>query len=164
MIACLDVHYRDPLGIAAAVTFGDWPDADALGERVVQVPEVAPYESGRFYVRELPCLLAVLETLPPLETVVVDGYVWLDAPDKPGLGGHLFHALGERVAVVGIAKTRLHGAAGVQEVLRGTSQRPLFVSAAGLSAEIAAEHVRTMHGEHRIPRMLSKVDALCRRG
>jgi deoxyribonuclease V len=96
--------------------------------------------------------------------VIVDGYVWLDGSGKPGLGGHLFQALGERVTVVGIAKTPLHGADGAHEVLRGSSQRPLFVTAAGIPADVAAEHVRAMHGAHRIPTLLSRVDALCRRG
>ena len=27
--------------------------------------------------------------LPPVETVIVDGYVWFDSMGKPGLGGYL---------------------------------------------------------------------------
>jgi deoxyribonuclease V len=164
MLACLDVNYRDPRACAAAVVFRDWNDAVATEERTVQIAEVQPYEPGQFYRRELPCLLAVLGTLPPLETVIIDGYVWLDGMSKPGLGAHLYEALGRSSAVIGVAKTKFQGAEGVREVLRGTSQKPLYVTAAGVAAEVAAERVQSMHGAHRIPTLLKRVDDLCRRG
>jgi deoxyribonuclease V len=162
MIACLDVDYRDTEGFAAGVVFRDWPDARATEERVVRITDVQPYEAGQFFRRELPCLLAILRTLPPVETVIVDGYVWLDGPSKPGLGAHLHQALDGRVAVIGVAKTKFRGADGVCEVTRGTSKRPLFVTAAGMEPEAAAEFVRSMHGKYRIPTLLARVDYLCR--
>jgi hypothetical protein len=41
---------------------------------------------------------------------IVDGYVWLDDAGKPGLGAHLYQALGGRVAVLGVAETKFRGA------------------------------------------------------
>jgi deoxyribonuclease V len=162
MLACLDVNYHETIGVAAAVTFRDWSDASAVDEKVLQLSDIQPYQPGQFFRRELPCLLAVLKTLPPVEIVIVDGYVWLDRASKPGLGGHLYHALKERVAVVGVAKSRFHGADAASEVTRGESRRPLFVTAAGMQAELAAEFVRSMHGKYRIPTLLARADYLCR--
>ena len=164
MIACLDVDYRDPAACAAAITLDDWPDAQPSGERVVQLGQVAPYQPGEFYRRELPCLLAVLETLPPIEVAVIDGYVWLDDAMKPGLGAHLYEALSRRTTVIGVAKSKFRGANHAQEVLRGTSGRLLFVTSAGIPPQLAADYVRSMHGAHRIPSMLARVDQLCRTG
>ncbi|EDY17193.1 putative endonuclease V (deoxyinosine 3endonuclease) [Chthoniobacter flavus Ellin428] len=164
MLACLDVDYRDTGACAAAVVFRDWSDAIALEERTVQITEVQPYEPGQFYRRELPCLLAVLRTLPPIETVIIDGYVWLEGTATPGLGAHLHEALGGGSVIIGVAKTKFQGADRAQEILRGTSQKPLYVTAEGVPVDVAAERVRSMHGAHRIPTLLKRVDDLCRRG
>ncbi len=171
-IAFLDVQYTDPSAAAAAVVLAEWTDAVALEERVVRVPQVAPYVPGAFFERELPCLLAVLgQVQAPLQAVVVDGYVWLDAT-RPGLGAHLaahFRERGTPCPVVGVAKTRFGPPAAPSpsphaavEVLRGTSRRPLFVTADGLAATQAAQRVAAMHGADRIPWALSRVDRLCR--
>jgi deoxyribonuclease V len=106
--------------------------------------------------------LAVLKALPTVDVVIVDGYVWLGGEDKPALGAHLYQALGERTAVVGIAKTKFKGADAGCEVIRGRSARPLFITAAGMSPEWAAQHVRSMHGPYRIPTLIKRADDLCR--
>jgi deoxyribonuclease V len=93
--------------------------------------------------------------------VVVDAYVWL-ADDAPGLGARLHEALGEAVPVVGVAKTSFRGATRAVQLLRGTSTQPLYVTAAEMSAETAATHVASMHGAHRIPALLRRVDQLAR--
>lgn len=162
MIACLDVYYRDAGACAAGVAFRDWADASAFDERTVQIADVQPYEPGQFYRRELPCLLAVLRLLPPVDSVIVDGYVWLGSASKPGLGAHLYEALNREVAVIGVAKTKFRGADQAREVSRGSSKRPVFVTAAGMDSDLAAELVRTMHGDSRIPSLLARVDYLCR--
>jgi len=100
MITCLDVHYRDPDAMAAGLWFRHWQDSTSSAEVVLAVEQVAPYRSGELYCRELPCLLAVLETGPSAEIVVVDAYVWLADERRPGLGAHLYRALGEKVAVI----------------------------------------------------------------
>ncbi len=162
MIASLDVDYRETEACAAAVTFLDWGDASPLEERVVCIPDVQPYEPGQFFRRELPCLLEVLKTLPGLSTIIIDGYVWLDAASKPGLGAHLHEALGGRVPVIGVAKTSFKGSDFALQVVRGASIKPLFVTAAGMDAEHAAEWIRSMHGPYRLPTLLNRVDYLCR--
>jgi deoxyribonuclease V len=130
---------------------------------VERVSPVAPYEPGQFYRRELPCLLAVLGKIPDaVEAIVVDGYVWLADEQTPGLGGHLFQALGGTIPVIGVAKTQFRSARASQAVLRGGSQRPLYITAAGMSREAAAHHIQAMHGPHRIPTLLKRVDQICR--
>lgn len=161
MLACVDVDYRADGAVAACVLFRAWTDAESADERVQTIASVAAYQPGKFYLRELPCLQAVLATaMEPLETIVIDGYVWL-GDQRPGLGVHLYEALARRVPIVGVAKTRFAGACG-EEVLRGDSRRPLFVSAVGLDALTAARHVQSMHGAYRLPTLLRRVDQLCR--
>ncbi|WP_394833006.1 endonuclease V [Pendulispora rubella] len=165
MFCAVDVHYETEKGIAraACVQFQEWTSEKAVAEHVVEVAEVAPYVPGEFFKRELPPLLRVLEALGALPTlVIVDGYVWLDTAGRPGLGAHLHEALGGRVAVVGAAKTAFRGETGAVLVLRGESAKPLLVSAAGIPLDEAADGVRRMAGEHRIPTLLKRVDHLAR--
>src|SRR4051812_26327014 len=96
--ACVDVDYRGDDAVAACVTFRDWADAAPAGQLVQAIRGVEPYVPGEFYKRELPCLLAVLgRVADPVELVVIDGYVWLADEARPGLGAHLYEALGRRV-------------------------------------------------------------------
>jgi deoxyribonuclease V len=163
MLACVDVDYRSDRSVAACVLFRQWADDVAAGELVHFIDGVEPYQPGQFYKRELPCLLGVLrQVAEPLTAVVVDGYVWLQDDSTPGLGGHLYHALGETVPVIGVAKTRFASAGAAREVLRGGSQRPLFVTAVGLDVGDAARCVESMHGAFRVPTLLRRVDQLCR--
>ena len=160
-MACVDVDYRDDGAVAACLWFADWADAEPVGWATTPCGAVAPYEPGAFTRRELPCLLGVLAGRPRFDRVVVDGYAWLEQ-GAPGLGARLHLALG--VPVVGVAKTRYAGAAGVVEVCRGASRAPLFVSAAGTDVARAAADVARMHGPHRVPTLLRRVDALARSG
>lgn len=170
MIAALDVCYRadtalpvPPAAAAAVVLFRRWSDAAEAASQVVPVAEVAPYEPGAFYRRELPCLLAALAAAStPLTAVVVDGYVWLSADGRPGLGARLFEALGQATPVIGVAKTSFAGSTFAEPVLRGTSARPLYVTAAGVDMQTAAQWVRDMAGPHRVPTLLQRADRLCR--
>jgi deoxyribonuclease V len=162
MIAALDVRYdEDALtGRAAAVVFERWDDAVPLAECTATFNGVEPYVPGQFFKRELPCLLAVLEKVRrPLDQIVVDGFVSLG--DKPGLGLHLWEALGRKVAVIGVAKSHFRFATPV-EVIRGSSKRPLYVTAVGIEPVAAAEAIHRMQGAHRIPTLLKRVDRLTR--
>jgi deoxyribonuclease V len=145
------------------VTFDAWAAATPTARKTVMIEHVEPYEPGAFYRRELPCLAAVLARAPAApEVIVVDGYVWLGAGCTPGLGAHLYEALGRAVPVVGVAKTRFRGATHAVEVRRGTAVKPLYVTAAGMTAEEAAKHVAEMHGDFRLPSLLKAADRLCR--
>ncbi len=115
MIAAVDVAYDRRAGHAraAAVVFGDWTDSAPIAEYSVEVEHVAPYVPGAFYQRELPCIMAVLrEIREPLTVILIDGYVDLD--NEPGLGRHLWNALQQQCAVVGIAKSSYRGATSVE--------------------------------------------------
>lgn len=162
--ACLDVAYAPTATAAAAVLFGEWQDARPFAERVWLGGAPPPYRSRRFSTRELAPLRELLARIEPSpEMVVVDGYVWLDQLGSPGLGGHLFAALGGGIPVVGVAKRPLAGAPALP-VWRGLSRRPLWVSAAGVEVSWAAQQVLAMHGPYRLPTLLRRVDALARAG
>ncbi len=162
MIGALDAHYRDTEAIAACVLFREWTDAEPAELFVEVCPGVEPYRPGELYRRELPCLLRCVARIhQPLETLIVDGYAWLKN-GAPALGGHLFRALGEAIPVIGVAKNPFTRAGPAVELTRGRSSRPLFISAAGVDLATAIARVRAMHGSHRIPTMLRRVDQLSR--
>lgn len=162
MLACLDVDYRTDVTVAACVLFREWADATEAAHVLELGPPAEPYEPGQFFRRELPHLLKVLASVQePLEVLLIDGYVWLDA-ERPGLGAHLYEALGRRLPVIGVAKTAFHSSHLAVPVLRGQSQRPLFVTAVGLDASTAAQYLQRMHGDSRLPTLLKRVDRLCR--
>lgn len=169
MIVCVDVDYRDDgeagktRAVAACVELSAWTSPRPFDEHVCLIEDVADYVPGQFYRRELPCVLAVLDTVEePVDLVVVDGYVYLDEAGSPGMGAYLYEALDRRVPIVGVAKNPFRTATGAVEILRGTSARPLYVSAAGIAPELAADKVRSMYGRFRFPDMLKRVDRLCR--
>jgi deoxyribonuclease V len=161
--ACLDAAYNDSAASAACVLFPTWGAATPLRVLTTRQGAAPAYEPGAFYKRELPLLLAVLDQLErPPGTIIVDGYVWLDAAGRPGLGAMLHRALAERIPVVGVAKTAFAGADAGIPVVRGGSGRPLYVSAVGIDAEEAAKGVQSMHGRHRIPTLLQVADRAAR--
>ena len=161
-ILALDVHYEIQRAIAAAVGFCGWDALQSNSELVVVLDQVADYQPGEFYRRELPCLLALVDRLDALpDFLLIDGYVWLDGNQRPGLGAKLYEALDKQVPIIGVATTRFHAAVTI-EVLRGTSRSPLFVTAVGVDTELAATWIQKMAGSHRIPTLLRQVDQLCR--
>jgi len=161
MIAFLDAHYTISLAVGACVIAEAWHSQTPVHSVTEQLPLTSEYVPGELYLRELPVLLSVLRKVSqPIDIVVVDGYVELDA-DRHGLGRHLARELREPVTVVGVAKSEYRGAPAIP-VLRGKSLRPLYVSAMGMPAEVAAESVRSMAGKHRIPELLRYVDRLAR--
>ncbi|MGJ7526313.1 endonuclease V [Variovorax sp. GB1P17] len=161
LLVCLDVDYRADTAVAAGVWFRGWTAAHEETQAVAGFGEVAAYEPGEFYRRELPCLLGVLREGPPADIVIVDGYATLEQ-GHAGLGAHLHEALGRKVPVVGVAKTAYRSASDAIEVRRGGSGSPLFVTAVGIDVALAAQEVRRMHGPYRVPTLLRAVDQLAR--
>jgi deoxyribonuclease V len=171
-IACIDVAYTEDeagntSGQAACVVINDWPDARPVTEHIVTIDQVADYQPGEFYRRELPCIHAVLAELPPEagppdfivpDFIVIDGYVWLDDQNTPGLGAYLYQALGKTTCVIGVAKNPYKQSKHATELCRGDSVRPLYITAAGIPVDKAAELVASMHGKHRFPTILKLVD------
>ena len=166
MLLAADVHYSDEGATAAAVAFTDWGSAAPSKSWVLRFSgQPAPYEPGKFYKRELPFLLSVVERARSefdLDAVVVDGHVWL-ALGQPGLGKYLFESLGRTVPVVGIAKSAYYGGAAAP-ICRGQSRRPLFVSSVGIEEAEAVRLVAGMHGDGRLPTIVRVVDRLARNG
>lgn len=163
MILATDIYYFDDKAKAVAVAFERWTDEQPTQVFTCQLDQVAEYVPGEFYKRELPCILEVLKQpdLNQVEAIVVDGYVILDNKGKIGLGGHLFHALGGTIPVIGVAKTNFaSNTRQVVEVLRGNSQRPLFVTAMGMDVSEAANHIHSMAGTFRLPTLLKEVDKI----
>jgi len=140
----------------------NWEAAEPREEKFVHLNGIAPYEPGSFYRRELPCLLACINLFAPADFIVIDGYVSLDSAGTPGLGGHLYDALPRKTAVIGVAKTKFKDAAWAIPILRGTSRTPLYITAIGIDAADAANRVRQMHGNNRMPTILKRTDRLCR--
>lgn len=163
MIACLDVHYTETMAYAAAVVFEDWTSQAGIAEYTASLAHSATYEPGRFYLRELAPLLAVIEQLDrPVDVFVIDGYCYLSAEGEPGLGRHLADALGGSAAIVGVAKNRYRKTSHAVELMRGQSARPLFITAIGMTPEQAARSIASMAGEFRLPTLLRAVDQLSR--
>ena len=66
---------------------------------------------------------------------MADGYADLDPGGRP-LGAHVHAEFG--IPVIGVAESRFRTATHAVPVLRGSSVRPLFVTAAGMPAAEAA--------------------------
>jgi deoxyribonuclease V len=159
---CVDVQYSEDSATVAGVLFRNWDDSIPVDEVTICTGVPSGYEPGGFYKRELPCIMELLSHLPQQpELIVIDGYVWL-GPSRPGLGHHLFVALGGATAVVGIAKNRFVGLEEVSEVLRGGSKRPLFVTTEGIDRDDVAGRIAAMQGAYRIPTLIKRADQLCR--
>jgi len=159
--AAVDVHYPPTGGARAAVVVAsDCGFAAITQEHTATLDTVAEYQPGAFFTRELPALRAVLAGVAAIDLLIVDSYVYLDGAGRPGLGAHAHAEFA--VPVIGVAKTAFRGADHAIEVTRGVASRPLFVTAAGLPADRAAELVRAMAGPFRMPDALRRVDQLSR--
>ena len=165
MLAILDAAYSDTSSAVACVTAEGWTSGKPLDELVLTRGPQKAYAPGEFYRRELPLLLAALKKIDPPDAILIDGYVWLDANGRRGLGAHLYEQLGQGVPVIGAAKTRFAGAEKfAEQAIRGRSTNPLWVTSAGMDADEAAAYIRSMHGQHRIPTLVALADRLAREG
>ena len=162
MLLAIDVQYTQSTAFVAGVVFNQWSSATIESEHVSVVENVEDYVPGSFYKRELPCILTLLQEhqLHP-NTIIIDGYVYLNGTDKPGLGKHLYDALQQQVEIIGVAKKPFAGIPASFALLRGSSEKPLYITASGSSAK-AKQCISKMTGENRIPTILKRADQLCR--
>lgn len=164
----MDVQYQETQATAAGLLFPLWRKNNIAHTLTKTIYSISPYEPGSFYKRELPCILSLLADLAvqqpihQLDAIVVDGFVTLGADQKPGLGMYLYNSLEQSLPIIGVAKRKFVGTPIACEVYRGKSQNPLFVTAVGMDLAQAKAHITSMHGEHRIPTLLKRVDQLCR--
>jgi len=160
MILAIDIHYKETYAKAVCVAF-NWADETPQKVYTDTIAEVAPYVSGEFYKRELPCVLKILEqtNLDTVEAIIVDGHVFVDNDKKYGLGGYLWEALDKKVPIIGVAKKSfIHTEEVSKPILRGTSKNPLYVSCIGIEKGVVLEKMKLLHGEHLMPTILKLLD------
>ena len=163
MIAALDVYYTDTDATAAAVVFDRWDAEVPVETYTVSTKDCGEYSPGQFYLRELKPLLALISDIrEKIDIFVIDGYCHLSPDNKPGLGVHLMNSLPDEPVIIGVAKNRFRDSVHAVEVLRGDSERPLFVTAIGMDYADAASKLASMHGPYRVPTLLKEVDRLSR--
>jgi deoxyribonuclease V len=157
----VDVLYPPAGGARAALIVADDPRfGHVVEEHVTWLSTAKAYQPGRFFERELPAIEAVLALAAPVDLLIIDGYVDLDPSGRAGLGAHVHAAVA--IPVIGVAKTAFRTATHAVAVHRGTANRPLYVTAAGLTITEAATLVGDMAGRYRLPDALRRVDALTR--
>lgn len=163
MKLAVSVHRKDAGAQAAAVAFDDWDAPEPLRSWTFRLPDIGKAESGVADLRDLPCMLRLLQAhaLQP-ELMVIDGCVHLDAQETPGLGLHLFHALGGRIPVIGVAKSAPSALPAQFEVQREAETRPLWVTCVGIDLGAAKARLRAMHGQRRVPTLLKWVARLAK--
>jgi deoxyinosine 3'endonuclease (endonuclease V) len=161
MKLAVDVYYFENKAKIVGVLFENWEDEIPRNIISFYKDDIADYESGSFYKRELPCIIELLEKIDikTIETILVDSFVYLDDNKKLGLGGHLYNYLEEKIPVIGVAKTSFHdNKKYAEELFRGESKKPLYISSAGIETGKATEFIKNMHGNFRIPALLKILD------
>ena len=163
LIFATDVQYAENNALAAGLFFPDW-ESDKIDQQILKtIDQIAPYEPGAFYKRELPCILSLLEDVDrSLEAIVIDGFVTLGDDKKDGLGMHLYNNIQQTIPIIGVAKKAFVGTPENCQIFRGKSNNPLYITSVGIPLSEAKKLITQMHGENRIPTLLNKVDQLCR--
>lgn len=162
MILAIDVYYMENQAKTVGILFEHWTDTTSDINAVITdyQDNVAPYQSGQFYRRELPCIMSLLNhiDLSTISSIIIDGYVHL-AEGQIGLGGYLYNALNNNIPIIGVAKKPFAGNSQyLIEVARGQSKHPLYVTAIGTPLEEAAANIKLMAGKYRMPDLLSFLD------
>lgn len=159
MIAIFDVDYKESQAQCACLLIENWDSLDYKTYKVL-IDNVAEYESGSFYKRELPCILQTLNTVSEtLDFIVIDGYVTLG--EKKGLGAYLYEHLDVKIPIIGVAKTKFLSADSI-ELIRGDSIKPLFITSLGIENSLSKLYIESMKGDFRIPFILKEADRICR--
>ena len=164
MILAVDVDYRNTIISISGVSFSCWEDAQADEIFHSVLNEAEDYKPGQFYLREMPCIMQLLNqhNLSP-EVIIIDGYVYLGDNSNPGLGMYLYTELEGKIPIIGVAKNPFKNTRAESEVYRGDSKRPLYVTSVGISLEKAKKYILSMHGKYRVPTLLKDVDRECRK-
>ena len=161
MIVAFDTYYYENSAKTVGIGFHNWTDNEVAIIKSEIIEGVSDYEPGKFYKRELPCILSLLNKfeISGIMTIIVDGYTTIDNQGKNGLGGYLYESLDRKIPIVGVAKNRFKlNSKNAKEILRGNSSNPLFISALGIDLNLATEKIKSMHGDYRIPTILKMVD------
>lgn len=163
MILAFDTYYFQDKAKTVCLQFETWEDKQSYKIYTETADKVEEYTSGEFYKRELPCILSLIDKIEihKIEAIVVDGFVILDDEKKPGLGAFLYTKLEEKIPIIGVAKNNfLKIKKEKRKVYRGISKKPLYVTSIGINVDIAAEKIKSMDGEFRMPTLLKQLDRL----
>ncbi|MES2519769.1 MAG: endonuclease V [Bacteroidota bacterium] len=159
MIAIFDVDYKETRAQCACLLIENWDSLDYKTYKVL-IDDIADYESGSFYKRELPCILQTLNSVSEtLDFIVIDGYVTLG--EKKGLGAYLYEHLDIKIPIIGVAKTKFLSADSI-ELIRGKSIKPLYITSLGIENLVSKSYIKSMQGDFRIPFILKEADRICR--
>ncbi|WP_064967940.1 endonuclease V [Tenacibaculum ovolyticum] len=161
MILAFDTYYFDNKAKTVCVSFNSWVDKEPLNVYSEITENIAEYEPGSFYKRELPCILSLLKQIDikQIELIIVDSFVLLDDNNKLGLGGHLFEKLNRKIPIIGVAKSGFHSNnINTRKLLRGNSKKPLFISSIGIELNLAYDNIKSMNGAFRMPTLLQILD------
>lgn len=158
MKLALDVYYYEDKAKTVGLLFQDWEDKEPINIVEHFSDNIVDYESGSFYKRELPCILGLLEALDlsKIDTIIIDGYVYLNE-QKKGLGLHLHEHLPPNINVIGVAKKSFIDTNAIK-ILRGESNNPLYITSVGIDPCIAADCIKKMAGDYRMPTLLKLLD------
>ena len=163
MILAFDTYYFDNKAKTVCISFDNW-EANKISKIQSEILDnIKEYISGEFYKRELPCILSLISRidLTDVELIIVDGFVFLDDEQKYGLGAYLYNSLTNNIPVIGVAKTNFATIKKKKRILlRGNSDRPLFITSIGIDVDEAVEKIKSMDGEYRIPTLLKELDKL----
>ena len=175
MIVAFDTYYYNGFSYTVGGVFESWADSN-VSYYVTSKRDCidAEYKSGELYKRELPCIMQCLSLIDikNIDTIVIDGYVWLSEDGKEltkGLGAKLSDSIkmlyDVDIDIVGIAKNPFHvKIPNCFEINHGlNSSKPLFVTCS--NPEHAKDYsvlVSRMHGDYRIPTILKGVDSKTR--
>lgn len=163
MIIAIDVHYREDYARIVALAFHNWEDTQPFQTYIAIKNDIVEYEPGAFYKRELPCIVEIMKSidLTQVQYIIVDGYVYLDDTGKKGLGYYVYDYYEGKIPIIGVAKSRFfENAHYVRPILRGESQSPLYITAIGINLDEAAQNIKNMYGDYRMPTLLKLLDTL----
>lgn len=165
MILAFDTYYYEDKARTIALQFENWQDTEETNVYEETLSGISEYVSGEFYKRELPCIVSLLAQidLTQCKAIVIDGFVILNDERKLGLGGYLYEKLNPRIPIIGVAKNNFAKINSQKKaILRGESKKPLYITTVGIDLDFAAQKIKEMAGEYRMPDILKKVDSLGR--
>lgn len=163
MILAFDTYYHENIAKTVCLGFKDWNVEENYKIYSETISEIEEYVSGEFYKRELPCILSLLSKIDSkeIDLIIIDGFVFLNDENKPGLGAYLYKVLNEKIPVIGVAKRDFDSIEKNREkIFRGTSKNPLFITSIGIDINLASKKIKEMNGEYRIPNLLKELDKL----
>ena len=157
MILAFDTYYFDNKAKTVCLAFENWETSDEHQVFTEILEGISDYISGEFYKRELPCIISLYEKINTenIEAIIIDGFVYLDDNEKLGLGGHLYNSLNKKIPIIGVAKTNFATIeTNKKALLRGSSLKPLYITAIGIDLETATENIKNLSGPNRMPDIL----------